>query len=117
MPDNITMTGAYAYASDPYTPVRILCVDRPGEWPVVSMDDNGRIWAHSLSGWSANITARDIIPLKTRRKPVGRWLVAIPNGRGGLIHSAYDDKQAAFEWMCKHPGAMMTHLVEVEGGE
>lgn len=50
---SITMGGKYAYRKDPYTQVRILCVDRPGHIPdpVCSMDPvTGYIRRHSKDG-------------------------------------------------------------------
>ena len=76
----ITMDGKYAYRKDPYTQVRILCVDRPcGVHPVVVMDDDGTFSFHTANGSSyASIFSRDLVPLQEKLPEV--WVNVYPNG-------------------------------------
>lgn len=64
----ITMNGKYAYRKDPYTQVRILCVDRPGHVsdPVCSMDPlTGFIRCHDKNG-SHDTPSFDLVPLQEK---------------------------------------------------
>lgn len=112
MPDPITMTGQYAYACDPYTQVRILCVDRPGEFPVVAMNDRGDVAGHkAMLHDSPN--DYDLIPLQVRRKPVEVWMVEDAITGGWYFRR----KEDAAEWQSKTPGARLVRLVEAEDGK
>lgn len=76
----ITMDGKYAYRKDPYTQVRILCVDRPGHVsdPVCSMDPvTGFIRCHAKDG-SHDTASLDLVPLQERLPEV--WVNIYPNG-------------------------------------
>lgn len=57
----IEMTKKYRYASG--EPARILCVDRPGpSYPVLSMADNGTLYAHDADGkYAYNYRDRQLI--------------------------------------------------------
>jgi len=82
MPDPITMTGQYAYACDPYTQVRILCVDRPGDFPVVAMNDRGDLTGHkAMLHDSPN--DYDLIPLQV----VEAWAVLRADGESTAAFS------------------------------
>jgi hypothetical protein len=58
----------YAYCGDPYTAVRILCIDRnAAKNPVVSMDDNGYIFCHKADGrWENLPSPYDLVPLQCK---------------------------------------------------
>ena len=77
----ITMEGKYAYASDPYTEVRILCVDRNNQYaPVLSLDWEGSVHCHRADGFKYPLSnsGYNLVPLK--KKPVQRWAVETPKG-------------------------------------
>lgn len=66
----ITMDGKYAYRKDPFTQVRILCVDRPGSWTnvVISMDAYGTTRGHTPTGvYDCGINPDwDLVPLQEK---------------------------------------------------
>jgi len=70
----ITIDGEYALSDDPYTPIRILCVDRPHRsHPVVIMDKDGNILKMRADGSKNYPDGSYIVPLK---KKVGTiWCV------------------------------------------
>jgi hypothetical protein len=108
MPDLITMDGEYAYARDPYTQVRILCVDRPSvNAPIASMDAEGRIWGHYADGRATFDSRNDLIPLQRSHKPVEAWAVV---GRGGDLICA-DAHRDYCETIVK-PGQRLVRLIE-----
>jgi hypothetical protein len=68
----ITMDGKWAYRGDPYTQVRVLCVDRPGKRPVLSLDGDAVI-AHDQYGNTITIKDYNLVPLKVKREPREVW--------------------------------------------
>lgn len=88
----ITMEGEYAYTKDPYTKVRILCVDRPSKYvPVVSMQEDGSLNFHREDGVKYPLSNDDynLVPLK--KKPVERWAVEVK----GSFFTSYDSEEVA----------------------
>lgn len=79
----ITMDGKYAYRKDPYTQVRILCVDRPCTgYPVVAMEESGEesgnFSFHTAQGL-CYINERDLVPLKEKLPDL--WVNIYKNGK------------------------------------
>lgn len=64
---NITMGGKYAYRRDPRKQVRVLCVDAPGPWAVVTIDPRGgAIRTHDVNGAylpGLNENEQDLVPI------------------------------------------------------
>ena len=77
MPDPIKMDGKYACRIAPYEPVRVICVDGPGDCPVAFYAADGNLNGADRYGvgYDANY---DLIPL--RRKPVEIWMVEAISG-------------------------------------
>lgn len=48
MSEQITMDGQYTYRNG--EPARVLCVDRPGDIPVLSMSASGVVFCHDARG-------------------------------------------------------------------
>lgn len=106
----ITMDGQYAYACDPYTQVRILCVDRPNvNAPIVSMDAEGLIWGHHADGRATFDSRNDLVPLQHRRKPVEAW--AVVDKHNDLVCA--DAHRDYCETILK-PGLRLVRLIEAE---
>ena len=115
MPDPITMDGQYAYACDPYTQVRILCVDAPKTWPVRSMDADGQVNSHLADGSALRDDGHDLIPLQVRHKPVEAWALVGPNN---WVVATYDSEASARgSSYYGNPGARLVRLVEAEDGK
>lgn len=78
---DIKIDGKYAYRKDPFTQVRILCVDRKApDFTVVSMSEaTGTLTYHNPAGRynSSMETQNDLVPL--REKEPGIWLVKFSN--------------------------------------
>lgn len=108
---NITMEGEYAYAKDPYTKVRILCVDRPTKYaPIISLDVDGYICIHREDGSNYPLTSTDhnLVPLK--KKPVERWAVSEANG---CFVSTYE-KEGSAKHVAEQIGGRYFLMREVE---
>jgi hypothetical protein len=110
MPDLITMDGEYAYACDPYTKARILCVDAPGDQsPVLSVNAAGNVYRHLADGTYRHSAHRNLVPLQRRPKPVEAW--AVVDGHGvvldiGVVREYVRGPQPA------HPGNRLVRLIE-----
>ena len=94
---DIKMDGKYAYRKDPFTQVRILCVDRPNhpKKPVLSVDSKGWVFPHRLDGRvDFGEDDDDLVPLQVKLPDV--WGVLYPDG------SFYPltNKEQAEDW-CK----------------
>lgn len=74
----ITMDGEWAYRCQPTEPVRILCTDRPGGYPVVSFGAEGVIHEHRPDGAYLFNDAFDLIPLQRPRAKVRGWVNVYP---------------------------------------
>lgn len=76
----ITMVGKYALRQDPYTPVRILCVDRPKDHTVVAMTSTGRLMYRYPNGsqFTNSRHQNDLVPLQ--EKPKELWVATRANG-------------------------------------
>jgi hypothetical protein len=63
----ITLTGQYAVRRDPYTPVRIICVDGPGDYPVVGFVGKDLMQWYATGAYtnSRDGSDLDLIPLAT----------------------------------------------------
>lgn len=95
----ITMDGKWAYRRDPFTRVRVLCVDAEGLHPVVSLShDHGALFHHA-DGVQRNSQRFDLVPLKVKREPREVWVVEHIVAPFGLINdcfgSAYTDETTA----------------------
>jgi hypothetical protein len=108
--DLITMDGEYAYAHDPFTKVRILCVDAPGGLPVVSIDDTGGICLHYANGQliPGNSSGCDLVPLQKPRKPVEAWVVVRDDCDRRYFWNKADADDLARHW----PGSRLVRLIE-----
>lgn len=61
----ITMDGKYTYRSG--EPARILCVDGPGDYPVKTLSDKGRVHHHFDDGKVYGVSDFDLIPVSNKR--------------------------------------------------
>lgn len=84
MDNKITMDGKYAYRKDPFTQVRILCVDRPGmrgssySSPVLTMDGEGNFEFHTPTGANPYQPNHDLVPLQEKLPDL--WALSWPTG-------------------------------------
>lgn len=80
MDNKITMDGKYAYRKDPFTQVRILCVDRPvSDLTVVSMNfEGGGLTTHNAKGESPSNDNYDLVPLQDKLPDL--WINLYDNG-------------------------------------
>jgi len=64
----ITMDGEYAFAKDPHTPVRVLCVDRNSKWkpPVVILCKDGGLYYNEADGTNTRNMNFSLVPLKKK---------------------------------------------------
>ena len=104
----ITMDGEWAYAFDPHTKVRILCVDAHGRWPVRSLDAMGHISQHNNAGDSDYGNGRNLVPLRSRRKPVEAWALEVD----GQAISLFKDGAVAKFTQAARPGSRLVRLIE-----
>ena len=75
----ITMDGKYAYRKDPFTQVRILCVDRNNSaHPILSMAEDGRIEFHTSTGATPYHPDFDLVPLQEKLPDL--WVNIYPHG-------------------------------------
>jgi hypothetical protein len=110
--DRITMDGKYAYAFDPSTKIRILCVDRPGGCPIVAMDTTGAVRTHKADGCAAFAGSQyAIVPLRFFRRPVEAWAVLRPDG---TIYTCCITRKCAEEDAFDISGSSIVRLIEVE---
>lgn len=94
----ITMDGKYAYRKDPYTQVRILCVDRPQcNQNVIALDREGYITNHYSDGKFIRGAVQDFDLVPLQEKLPDLWVVMYEDGSTLL----YKDKEKAQEWI-KH---------------
>lgn len=113
MPDPIKMDGQYACRIAPYDPVRVICVDGPGDSPVAFYDANGCIHCADATGHKRASADFDLIPL--RRKPVEAW--ALLDGAGTIKWVSFHANRTEAELMLReYPGARLVRLVEAEDG-
>lgn len=90
----IIMGGKYAYRKDPYTQVRILCVDRPDSiYPVLVMNSDGTLSFHTADGSSYVSDLSDLVPLQEKLPDL--WLAMYEDG--GIAH--FRDKAIAEAWV------------------
>lgn len=74
----IDLNKKYTYRNG--EPARILCVDAPGEWPVIAMCDTGEVTQHDLEGKPWRRAYEDLIEIPEAREP--REVVIEYNGDG-----------------------------------
>lgn len=89
---NITMGGKYAYRKDPFTQVRILCVDRPNhpKKPVLSVDSKGWVYTHKPGGEvDYGGGEEDLVPLQEKLPDL--WVNIYTDGN---IYSYTDESVA-----------------------
>lgn len=80
MDNKITMDGKYAYRKDPFTQVRILCVDRNNiALPVVSLGSNKfELVQHSPDGRAWEGRNHDLVPLQVNLPDL--WVLQYEDG-------------------------------------
>lgn len=106
---NITLDGEWAYACDPTTRVRILCVDRPGGWPVVAMDVTGAVRTHQADGRAAfSGPGYTLVPLEKPRKPVEAWVLEKEEHDRRYFWNKADAEELARHWK----GYRLVRLIE-----
>lgn len=110
MPDPIKMDGQYACRIAPYDPVRVICVDGPGDHPVAYYDADGGLNGADRYGVCYD-TNYDLIPL--RRKPVEAC--GYVNKHGSLVGVFYN-RAAAETWRPNYLDCRLVRLVEAEDG-
>jgi hypothetical protein len=111
MPDPITMDGEYAYACDPYTKARILCVDAPGNLTVLSMDARCNIYWHHADGRATFDSRHNLVPLQRRPIPVEAWGYVGPGNRLIASYETRDEaKRSSIPAQC--PGSRLVRLIE-----
>lgn len=107
-------TGQWAYRGKPTEPVRVLETERPGGFPILTMDARGDLRGHFADGrWSSIATdgPYDLVPLQTPRPPVEGWVNVYPVG--GNVHATRDEADH-----CAGPRRIACVFVrEVEGGK
>ena len=99
--NSIKMDGKYAYRKDPFTQVRILCVDRPNypKKPVLSVDSKGWVFPHRLDrrvDFGEDDFGKgdeDLVPLQEKLPDL--WGVLYP---GGNLYTT-KDKEKAEDWL------------------
>lgn len=109
--DKITKDGKYAYRKDPFTQVRILCVDKPGSgFPVVSMDSLGNIKSHPITGiYSSKYEAfYDLVPLQEKLPDL--WVNVFPDNST----STFRDKAKAERALLDTDGNRYTPYKDVK---
>ena len=107
-PMQITMEGEYAYAKDPYTKVRILCVDRPKlDHCIVSVDEEGDIRCHTKDGKGV-LPKYNLVPLKKR--PVERWAVEV----NGVFFTSYPSEEVARQRALNYNNSRVFLMREVQ---
>lgn len=101
----ITMEDQWAFEDDPYTPVRVLCVDRPDpNYPVVIMygesvyfrNDKGKL-----------VGCRSLVPLKVKKEPRVRWWI-----EGALLSWTSKEKADSYNKMYYKGKKKIIKLVE-----
>lgn len=95
--NSIKMDGKYAYRRDPFTQVRILCVDRPNhpKKPIMSMAPDGWVNTHRPDGNSdyGGDDDLDLVPLQEKAPDL--WVILHSDGSV----DATRDKKKAEVWL------------------
>lgn len=105
----ITMDGEYAYRCEPTKKVRILCVDRANDNPVVSLGEGGVILTHTEDGKGAWALGRfDLVPLE--KPPFTLWAVFNKSGKCVTIYPEKDSAEKCAQFF----GGSVVKMVEVQ---
>lgn len=90
--------------------VRVICVDKPGSYPVVACTESGDITTHTADGeWSDDISFRDLIAPWTDPPKVWEcW--AVSRGTGISYFGSSEAKAITYAGNC---GGTIHHLREV----
>lgn len=80
-------TGQWAYRGKPTEPVTILTTQRPGDWPILAMRDNGQLTCHLADGRQVADRDLDLVPLQTPRQPVEGWVNVYQWGRSEVYYT------------------------------
>lgn len=112
-------TGQWAYRGAPTVQVAVPITNRPGEFPVVSMDARGGLLTHSIDGRWGGLSMKsdlDLVPLETPTPApaplMELWANVYPDKTLGISRSAEDaDKYADPDRI------RCVHLREVVEGE
>lgn len=109
----IEMGKQYIYRNG--EPARVLCVDAPGEWPVVAINGCGTVSTHLANGRyfeSSNPSKFDLIPAVTKKTV---WVNVYKDGCAYW----YDSKEDALRMRSRVSCCLGTyHLtLDVEDGE
>ena len=90
----ITVDGKYAYYQDPYTQVRILCVDRNNSThPILSLSKEGKVEFHSPTGLAQYLPDHDLVPLQEKLPDL--WVVVYEDGGT----ETFRNKSTAEHWI------------------
>ena len=75
-PPGMMIDGEWAYAHDPYTQVRVLCIDRNDTYPVLSRKNGGRVNSHHSDGRHFSSESCNLVPLQ--KKPEEKKVCSVP---------------------------------------
>ena len=100
----IAMDKQYRYRNG--EPARVLCVDRPNDWTVVSMGDTGSLHLHQNDGRSSMMKTEHVRDL----------IEVVPLWRGA-VWVRESDLMAGTQDMTGYPGWRKIEVVEVRKEE
>jgi hypothetical protein len=89
----ISMNKKYRYRKG--DPARVLCVDASGEYPVISLDENGDTTQHIANGQvllDGLGTSWDLIEVKEEKTLIA-WVNIYPDGNTGNIYNRKEDAE------------------------
>ena len=82
----INLTDDFAYRCDPSKKIRIICIDFPGDLPIISTTEDGNLFRHLGDGkFSSKNHEFDIIPMEKKPYPDFPFIVQYPHGVEVLI--------------------------------
>ena len=99
----ITMDGKYVLDAAHRTPVRILCIDAPGGYPVVAISDRGTMYRRKADG------TRDGVWPIVSDEPDRLWKVSWPGGGW----TTYEAEYPARDYAARNESSVVTEFVEV----
>lgn len=108
MDNKITMDGKYAYRKDPFTQVRVLCVDRNNlALPIVSLGNNkDELVQHSPDGAAWEGRSYDLVPLQVKLPDL--WGIVFHDGS---IEPCYTKEEAErYQKSCTGPTKIVHYI-------
>ena len=82
----INLTDDFAYRCDPSKKIRIICIDFPGDLPIISTTEDGNLFRHLSDGkFSSKNNEFDIIEMEKKPYPDFPFIVQYPYGVEVLV--------------------------------